>query len=105
AIALPIEYYHGVSDGESWSEGDREESRALSAVPAGTYLMRVAVERPDRRRASDLRITVRQDIVRFGEWMIAFILIALLPIGVFIKHRMMEGKRWSNSSFSDEDDD
>src|SRR5262249_57728788 len=34
---LPIEYYHGVEDGESWSEGGKEAHVYLSALPPRPY--------------------------------------------------------------------
>nr|MDQ2938059.1 DUF4178 domain-containing protein [Acidobacteriota bacterium] len=40
-FAMPVEYYHGVEDGESWSEGDQATNVFLSALPAGTYTLRL----------------------------------------------------------------
>jgi len=34
-------YYHGVSGGESWSEGSRSASAYLGSIPGGTYVMRL----------------------------------------------------------------
>src|SRR5262249_46650539 len=34
---VPLSYYSGVEDGEAWSEGSRENSTYLSALPAGLY--------------------------------------------------------------------
>ena len=39
AFSLPVEYYSGVEDGESWSEGNRSPDVYLSARPAGTYIL------------------------------------------------------------------
>src|SRR5205807_9727647 len=36
---IPLEYYHGVEDGESWTEGSPEGEVYLSAQPSGTYLL------------------------------------------------------------------
>ena len=40
-FSLPIEYYQGVSDGESWSEGSRVGTVYLSSLPAGSYVLRI----------------------------------------------------------------
>src|SRR5256884_3399665 len=37
AFELPIEYYHGVEDGESWSEGSHSNDTYVSALPEGKY--------------------------------------------------------------------
>ena len=42
---LPIEYYNGVDDGESWSEGGQEKEEFYSAVPEGNYALRLEVQR------------------------------------------------------------
>jgi len=34
-------YYHGVSGGESWSEGSQNETAYLSSVPPGSYVLRL----------------------------------------------------------------
>ena len=39
SVNIPIEYYSGVDDGESWSEGDKSTDATLSALPAGKYTL------------------------------------------------------------------
>lgn len=41
SAGLEIAYYHGVDDGESWSEGTREKSLIIPQVPAGKYVLRI----------------------------------------------------------------
>ncbi|MCG8418343.1 MAG: DUF4178 domain-containing protein [Proteobacteria bacterium] len=92
---LSIEYYRG----PDWSEGGRSASKYLSAVPAGTYSLRVAVERSDWRRANALQITIKQGMVRFLYWLLALLLLSIIPIGVMIHHVKFEKRRWSQSDF------
>ena len=40
-FSAPVEYYHGMDGGESWSEGSKETSVYLSALPAGAYTLRL----------------------------------------------------------------
>jgi len=40
SVNVPIEYYNGVDDGESWSEGAKSTDASLSAVKPGTYTLR-----------------------------------------------------------------
>lgn len=40
-LSLELGYYHGVADGESWSEGTKRATALLPAVPAGRYILRV----------------------------------------------------------------
>ena len=40
-LSVLVEHYHGVSDGESWSEGGAEASGYFARVARGTYTLRV----------------------------------------------------------------
>ena len=35
SVEIPIEYYHGVEDGESWSEGAQNSDSTISSLPGG----------------------------------------------------------------------
>ena len=38
-FSIPVEYYHGVEDGESWSEGNQSPGVRVSSVPGGNYIL------------------------------------------------------------------
>jgi hypothetical protein len=97
---IPIEYYHGYEGGESWSEGGRTKKRYLSAVPAGTYVLRLAVERSDYQRSSAVAIAVSQDVFRWFTWLLALILISLVPACVIAYNIFFEHRRWSQSDYA-----
>ena len=40
SVNVPIEYYSGVEDGESWSEGGKDQDATLSSLPAGQYTLK-----------------------------------------------------------------
>ncbi len=42
-FSAPVEFYSGVEDGESWTEGSKETTVYLSALPAGTYRLRLEI--------------------------------------------------------------
>jgi len=39
-FSVPVEYYHGVDDGESWSEAINPDCFISLSLPAGTYTLR-----------------------------------------------------------------
>ena len=41
-LSVLVEHYHGVSDGESWSEGGAEATGYFARVASGTYALRVS---------------------------------------------------------------
>lgn len=40
-VGLEVSYYHGYSDGESWSEGETRTSEKLPSLPGGQYVARI----------------------------------------------------------------
>jgi len=101
AFTLPIEYYHGYD----WKEGARSKTRYLSAMSSGTYLLRMGIWRKNYFRKSYATIHVSQGKFRARYWLLLFLGISIIPIGVAIHHRKFEKRRWSESDYADDDDE
>lgn len=112
AATQAIEYYSGVDDGESWSEGSQRGETCFSAVDGGTY--RLLVE-PSTGAISpagmDVGVEIKCGVSMWGNfWMIA-LLILVFPIYAVIYRWYFEYKRWDNSDYApaiyrlSEDDD
>jgi len=100
AVLIPIEYYHGVTGGESWSEGGKTNDATISAVPAGKYRLRIEGSWKDWNKAMPIRVKVEQNVIRGVNFWLAFIFLAIGPIiGVFRK-LSFESRRWSESMYS-----
>lgn len=96
---VPLEYYHGY-DGGRWTEGSTRTLKYLSAVPAGTYSLRLAVERSSFRKSDTLIIELTQGVLRARAWIFLFLGISFLPIGIAIHHVAFERRRWSQSDYA-----
>lgn len=105
AFDMPIEYYHGVTDGESWSEGGRTTTKTISAVPSGTYVLRAMVERHDYAERGTIEITVKQGVMRYRNWLALLFGISFIPIVIGIYHIVFERRRWAHSDYSGGDDE
>jgi hypothetical protein len=117
-FAAELGYFHGVEDGESWTEDSREESVYVSSPPSGTYLLRLEaigdrdrtiqtggvppIVRPGGQGGQGSQVTlhvvVEQGVPRFWPWFITFVVISIVPIGVVIYHIWFEKRRWYGSS-------
>ena len=104
-----LSYYHGVDDGESWSEGGRYETFYLPSVPAGRYYLRVEPE-TDATQLS-FRVVVRRDVPLKRLPLIALALLLLPAVWAGMRHDSFENTRWMESdhprtsSDDDEEDD
>jgi hypothetical protein len=105
AFDLPIEFYQGFDGGEHWSEGSNQTTRYLSAVPAGTYVLRLAIERSNFKKDDMVAITITQGVFRWLYWLIALLGVSLIPLGVVWHHHSFEKRRWSQSDFAPGGDD
>jgi len=96
-----IEYYHGYSDGESWTEGSQSENFNICGVKAGKYhLLITPMKAPEDTVNSEMHVDVvwNQPSNR-NVW-----LVIIFMIGVFVLIRFIalsfEKQRWADSSYS-----
>jgi ribosomal protein S27AE len=99
---LPIEYYYGVDDGESWSEGDREQGVYLPAVPDGRYTMRLEAQWENWNQSAPPRLDVRveQGVPRLMNLVLLLVGLSVIPILSAFRHFSFERRRWADSAFN-----
>jgi hypothetical protein len=106
---LPIEYYFGVEDGESWSEGGQTKKTHISSLPAGKYTLRLESQWGDAwQQPANVSIKVDQGDAAGVNFIVAVIVLSIIPVFVLIWHISFERRRWSESMFgggSDSDSD
>jgi ribosomal protein S27E len=96
-FARDVSYYHGVEDGESWTEGSPTDTVTLPTIPAGRYFLRIETE--GDRTASPVRYQVRvvRDVSTSLWFLVALVLIALPPILASRRAFTFERRRWQES--------
>lgn len=99
ALELEISYYHGVSGGESWSEGSQSNSLLIGGLPNGRYVFQVDKGQTDTQRPyrGPVTLTAEQDVRLYRYPCCSFLLLLALPVLVFVKSRIFEGQRWQES--------
>jgi len=95
-FTMPIEYWYG----SDWSEGSRKNRIYLPAVPPGRYTLNFQVEWDNKAASPDLKLTVRHGVVHKMHFVLAMIALSILPVIVGFKKLTFEGRRWSESDFS-----
>jgi hypothetical protein len=100
-FGLPVEYYHGVDGGESWSEGDAAPSTYLSAPPAaGSYFLGMEIRWERWQQPMTVTVRVEQGVPRAAYMVVAMVLISIFPVAVAIYHFSFERRRWADSDYS-----
>jgi hypothetical protein len=98
-VDIDAEYYHGVQDGESWSEGKGWNSKVVSSVPEGTYYLIIYPDKPFGV-GTNIDVTVTRDVAVTSNMFVSWAILALFPIIYFFRRSAFERNRWSNSDFS-----
>jgi len=100
SVNVPIEYYSGVEDGDSWSEGGQDQDATLSSLPAGQYTLKVEGTWQNWQQPMPVTVKVEQNVNRGVNFCCAGILLLIVPIlGIFRKWSF-EASRWKDSMFS-----
>ena len=99
SVNIPVEYYNGVEDGESWSEGGTSQDATLSSLPAGKYTLRVEGTWQNFQQEMPVSVKVEQNINRGVNFCFAFFALAILPFFGLFRKWTFEAKRWKESMF------
>ena len=98
-FGVEVSYYHGVSGGESWREGGSTSSVFLSAVPAGTYSVRLVGQRSSITIKS-IGVQIHQGVPRRGYAFVLLIGLFLAALVSFLRYFGFEQARWIDSDYS-----
>lgn len=96
-----IEYYHGYTDGESWSEGGRNEEFNICGVGEGKYHLVITPQKQPDDTLND-RITVKAVWKSPSLWnfFISILIMGIALVIIFFANKNFESRRWENSDFS-----
>ncbi len=95
-----IEFYSGVDEGESWSEGSKSESVFMSQVPAGTYHINLYPEWGSIvKENNSFEIWVYKDVAMWSNFWVTILVGVILIIIHYLRFRIFESKRWMESNF------
>ncbi|HEY7545015.1 MAG TPA: DUF4178 domain-containing protein, partial [Blastocatellia bacterium] len=99
-FSMPIEYYHGVDGGESWSEGTKTPEMHLSALPAGKYTLRLEVQWERFQQPIALSVKLEQGVPRILHMFLALLFISIVPVLVAFYYISFNKRRWEDSDYS-----
>ncbi|HUR80635.1 MAG TPA: DUF4178 domain-containing protein [Thermoanaerobaculia bacterium] len=97
---MPLEYYHGVDQGESWSEGSRDDTTFLSRPETGAYILRVEAQWEPGKPPPLVHLRVREGVFRWPAFLLALIAISVFPVISVVRKVAFESQRWADSSFN-----
>lgn len=90
-----LSYYHGVEDGESWSEGSGHETIIVPSVPAGRYYLRLEPETDSP--ALNYRLIVKRGVPLARLPFLAILALLIPAVFAAIRSGIFENARWTDS--------
>lgn len=94
-------YYHGSDSDGPWTEGSPVGTVYLSALPAGTYVLRLAPSWESKQApVRAMTVELRSGIVRWAYVLLAFLAALLVPVFQVIRAFSFESRRWAESMYS-----
>ena len=93
-----FEYYHGYEDGENWSEGSADADATLTGIPAGRYHLNLYPQ-SENAQPIGLRVSVSEHPTLESNLVLLLLAVLAFPIGQYIRRRLHEQIRWTNSDY------
>jgi hypothetical protein len=92
-----LEYYSGIEDGESWSEGSRSTTEVLGSVPAGHYVLRLEGQHGGTGEVA-LHVEIHQGVFRWLWFWIGLVVLAV-PFSLISMHAaVFHSRQWRNTN-------
>lgn len=90
-----IEYYHGYTEGESWTEGSLTEELNICGVAAGKYHLAITpMKAPEDVQNQSLQISASWSKPSYRNVYMTFIFMIVFVIGMYYLNQNFENKRW-----------
>ena len=98
---LKVAYYE--TDGDRKRiEGSQSAALLLSAVPPGTYELRLTPSADSTILRLPFTVRIDQDVPYWGNFLLAIVLVVIYPLFVLWKERRFEAQRWTSALNSGE---
>lgn len=96
-----VSYYTGRDSDGAWTEGSRNDSAIVPSVAPGKYYLRVEPEMDKKASSVLYTLEVKSSVPSMGLFFIAGALLLIPPIFATWRAASFEGKRWTQSDFSE----
>ncbi|HMV81037.1 MAG TPA: DUF4178 domain-containing protein [Leptospiraceae bacterium] len=101
---IAVEYYYGVEDGESWSEGNTTESLFWKVKDPGNYKLLLSVGESEHASSVNVNVDVSKGVKRVYPLVWLFFLWWIPPIFIWMRRWFFESSRWSDVMPEADDD-
>ena len=99
-LSLGAEYWSGVDEGESWSEGNQQATELIPAVEPGEYQLVMDIDGSPELGQAEFSIEITRDVMIWSNVLLGLVLLFAYPLFRWIREHAFERERWSLSDLS-----
>ncbi|MEI7614456.1 MAG: DUF4178 domain-containing protein [Betaproteobacteria bacterium] len=101
-----ISYYRGVDEGESWTEGARDDAILYKDIPPGSYYLTIEYELgKDSRDAVVDTVEIVRNPVGWSNYILVMLFLTAFPLISRWRRSAFESRRWGESDLGGGDDE
>jgi len=104
-VSMGVEFYSGIEDGESWTEGDHETNSLIEKVPEGFYHLEISPSTTFPNLVSNFTLRVHRGVAVYGGFLLILLLLSIYPAISYYQEKTFEYRRWQSSDYSPFDED
>ncbi len=108
-FSAQVSYYHGVSGGESWSEGSTKDTVVFKLDEPGAYRLLVQGQAGTGETPQDtsrvgrpVTVTIRQGVMLTRYYLILAVVCLVWPFGELVARSSFESRKWAQSDVEDD---
>jgi ribosomal protein S27AE len=99
-LSLGAEYWSGVDEGESWSEGNQQATELIPAVEPGEYQLVMDIDGSPELGRAEFRLEITRDVMIWSNVLLGLVLLFAYPLFRWIREHAFERERWFLSDHS-----
>jgi len=104
-----LEHYSGTDDDGAWEEGGNSDTALMPPVPPGTYKLLIEPDaglfaQPSSSapsQAQPVNIAIRYDVPLWSNYLIAMVLLLIVPAFGIVRQTMFEKSRWEKGGVAE----
>jgi hypothetical protein len=94
-FAWEVSYYHGVTGGESWREGNKKNNVTIPSVPSGRYYL--LLEPQSDLKQATYTMTVYRNVPGWTNFFLALLVLVIMAAVFLYRFSAFENRRWMES--------
>ncbi|MEA5402872.1 DUF4178 domain-containing protein [Arcicella sp. DC2W] len=104
-VLMGVEFYSGIEQGESWTEGSHDTDAMLEKIPEGLYHLEISPSSTFPNLVSSFTVRVHRGVGVYSGFILVLLLLSIYPCISYYQEKTFEYRRWQASDYSPFDEE